>query len=88
METDQTPAPTRRRYLGKSDIVCGAILTALRNGADIGTAAEIVGVARSTVRHWRKADAEFDRAVNEAKLAGVAKVVSDRLMAVNVDPRG
>ncbi|MFA5958762.1 hypothetical protein [Hyphomicrobium sp.] len=72
-----------RHYLGKSPIVCNAILSALRSGKNITTAARIVGLARSTILVWRKADPEFDRAVSLAKEDGIAKVVADRLRGID-----
>lgn len=77
MTQNQIPAP--RRYLGKSPIVCDAVLSALRAGNDIATAARIVGLSRSAIHLWRKSDPDFDRAVTIAKQAGVAKVVGERL---------
>lgn len=74
-QIDTTP----RRYLGKSPIVCNAVLEALRSGKDIASAARQIGISRSAVRLWRKADPEFDRAVVLAKQDGIAKVVADRL---------
>lgn len=76
-----TPPP--RRYLGKSPIVCEAVLAALRSGKDIASAARQIGISRSAVRLWRKADPEFDRAVIAAKQDGIAKVVEERLRGVS-----
>lgn len=82
--TQTGPSFPGPRYAGKNDVTCDALLTALRAGANVSTAASIVGVARSTIHYWRRVDAEFDRAVEEAKLEGVAKIIRDRLAAHHI----
>jgi hypothetical protein len=76
------------RYAGKNEVTCNALLIALRAGANVSTAASIVGISRSTIHYWRRTDTRFDQAVEEAKLEGIAKVIRERLAAHHVTPQG
>lgn len=74
-----TNPSTSRRYLGRSPVVEAALLTALRAGHTMKSAALIVGVGRNTLLKWRHDDPVFAAAIEAARADGVAKVVADRL---------
>lgn len=77
-----TNPSTSRRYLGRSSVVESALLTALRAGHTMKSAALVVGVGRNTLLKWRHDDPTFAAAVEAARSEGVAKVVNDRLAAL------